>query len=61
MSSKTKDIARINEIIKSSPDFCTEKVERFKNEIASRKYSVAGEEIAKKILKEILAESEFPK
>ena len=61
MSSKTKDIARINEIIKSSPDFRTEKVERLKNEIATRKYSIAGEEIAEKILKEILAESEFLK
>jgi flagellar biosynthesis anti-sigma factor FlgM len=48
VSSKTKDIARINEIIKSSPDFRTEKVERLKNEIASGKYFVAGEEIAVK-------------
>ena len=34
VSSKAKDIAKINEIIKSSQDFRSEKVERFKNEIA---------------------------
>ena len=61
VSCQAKEVAKINEIITSSPDFRTEKVKRLKNEIATRKYSIAGEEIAEKILKEILAESEFLK
>lgn len=61
LSPKAKDIAKINEIIKASPDIRTEKVERIKSEIATGTYSVDGKEIAEKILKEILAESEFLK
>ena len=59
LSSKALDIAKINEIIKASPDIRAEKVERIKNEIAKGTYSVDGKEIAEKILKEILAESAF--
>jgi negative regulator of flagellin synthesis FlgM len=61
LSSKARDIAKINEIIKSSPEIRTEKVERIKNEIAKGTYSVDGKEIAEKILTEILAESSFLK
>ena len=61
VSSKAKDIAKVSEIIKASPDIRTEKVERIKSEIAKGTYSVDGKEIAGKILEEILAESEFLK
>tara|TARA_B100000315_G_scaffold195228_1_gene186042 strand:+ start:15411 stop:15746 length:336 start_codon:yes stop_codon:yes gene_type:complete len=61
LSSKAKDIAKVSEIIKASPDIRTEKVERIKSEIAKGTYSVDGKEIAGKILEEILAESEFLK
>lgn len=61
LSSKAKDIVKINEIIKASSDIRTEKVERIKNDIAKGTYSVAGEKIAEKILKEILSESDFLK
>ncbi len=61
MSSTAKDIAKINEIIKASPDIRTDKVERIKSEIASGTYFVEGKEIAEKILKEIIAESDFLK
>lgn len=61
LSSMARDIAQINEVVKASPDFRTEKVERIKNEIAAGTYSVSGKDIAEKILKEILAESAFLK
>lgn len=61
LSSKGRDISKINEIIKSSPDIRTEKVERIKNEIAKGTYSVDGKKIAEKILKEILSEADFLK
>ncbi|MCH7524131.1 MAG: flagellar biosynthesis anti-sigma factor FlgM [Bacteroidetes bacterium] len=59
LSSKARDIARINEVVKASPDIRTERVERIKGEIANGTYSVDGKDIAEKILKEILAESAF--
>lgn len=59
LSSKAMDIAKINEVVKASPDIRTEKVERIKGEIAAGTYSVNGKDIAEKILKEILAESAF--
>lgn len=61
LSTEGRDIAKISEIVKASPDIRTEKVERIKNEIAQGTYSVDGEEIAQKILEEILAESKFLK
>lgn len=59
LSSRAKEIAKINEIIKSSPDIRTEKVEKIKNEIAKGTYSVDAKDVAEKILKEILSESSF--
>lgn len=59
LSSRAQDIAKINQIVKASPEIRTEKVERIKNEIEKGTYSVEGKDIAEKILKEILAESAF--
>lgn len=59
LSSRAKDIAKINEIVKSSPDIRTEKVEKLKNEIEKGTYSVDAKDVAEKILKEILSESSF--
>lgn len=59
LSSKARDLGKINEIIKSSPEIRSEKVERIKNEIAKGTYSVDGQKIAENILKEILSESDF--
>lgn len=59
LSAKARDIAKISEIVKSSPDVRTEKIERIKNEIAEGTYSVDGQKIAENILKEILSESAF--
>lgn len=61
LSTEGRDIAKISEVVKASPDVRAEKVERIKNEIAKGTYSVDGKEIAKKILEEILAEAEFLK
>ncbi len=61
VSSRAREIAKINEIIKASPDIRAEKVERIKNEIANGSYSVDSKDIAEKILKEILSESFFLK
>lgn len=61
LSTKARDIAKISEIVKSSPDIRAEKVERLKNEIAKGTYSVDGQKIAENILKEILSESAFLK
>ena len=59
LSSTGKDIARISDIIKASPDIRAEKVERIKTEIDNGTYSIDGKKIAENILKEILSESSF--
>ena len=59
VSSKAKDMQRAHEVIKSSPDIRTEKVNRIKKEIADGTFRVETEELAGKILKDIITERTF--
>ncbi len=59
VSSRAQEAAKINEIIKASPDIRAEKIEKIKGEIANGTYSVDGKKIAEKILNEVLSENIF--
>jgi len=59
VSSKAKDIQQAHEAIKSAPEVRVEKVNRIKKEIAEGKFKVDNEELAGKILKDIITERNF--
>ena len=59
ISSKAKDIQKATEVVNAAPDIRTEKVERIKNEIAKGDYHVSSEDLAGKVLENIIAESKF--
>ena len=59
LSSKAKDIQKIHEAIKNSPDIRVDKVERVKAEIAEGRFHVNSNELAEKILKDVITESTF--
>lgn len=59
ISSKAKDIQKATEVVAAAPDIRTEKVERIKNEIAQGQYRVSSEDLAEKVLENIITESKF--
>ena len=59
ISSKAKDIQKATEVVAAAPDIRTEKVERIKNEIAQGEYRVSSEDLAEKVLENIITESKF--
>lgn len=59
ISSKAKDIQKATEVANASPDIRTEKVERIRNEIAQGNYRVSSEDLAEKVLENIITESKF--
>ena len=59
ISSKAKDIQKATEVVNAAPDIRTEKVERIKNEIAKGDYHVSSEDLAGKVLENIITESKF--
>ena len=59
ISSKAKDIQKANESINAAPDIRIEKVDRIKEQIANGSYSVSSEQLAEKILENIIKESNF--
>ena len=59
ISSKAKDIQKATEVVNAAPDIRTEKVERIKNEIAKGDYHVSSEDLAEKVLENIITESKF--
>jgi negative regulator of flagellin synthesis FlgM len=59
ISSKAKDIQKATEAVSTAPDIRTEKVERIKNEIAKGDYRVSSEDLAEKVLENIITESKF--
>jgi negative regulator of flagellin synthesis FlgM len=59
ISSKAKDIQKATEVANTAPDIRTEKVERIKNEIAKGDYRVSSEDLAEKVLENIITESKF--
>ena len=61
LSSKAKGIQQAQEVVKSSPDVRTEKVNRIKKEIAEGRFNIDSDVLAEKILKDIITESAFLK
>ena len=59
ISSKAKDIQKANESINAAPDIRIEKVNQIKEQIANGSYSVSREQLAEKILENIITESKF--
>ena len=59
ISSKAKDIQKATEAVNAAPDIRIEKVDRIKEQIANGSYSVSSEQVAEKILENIITESNF--
>jgi negative regulator of flagellin synthesis FlgM len=59
ISSKAKDIQKTTEVANAAPDIRIDKVERIKNEIAEGNYRVSSEDLAEKVLENIITESKF--
>ena len=59
ISSKAKDIQKVTEAVNASPDIRIEKVDRIKEQISNGTYSVSSEQLAEKILENIITESKF--
>ena len=59
LSSKAKDIQKAHEAVKNSSDIRVDKVERVKTEIAEGRFHVNSEELAEKILKDVITDSKF--
>lgn len=56
ISKKASDLHKISDIIQKTPDIREEKVAFLREKIASGSYSVSGQEIADKMLRESLLE-----
>ena len=59
LSSKAKDIQKSPEAVKSSSDIRVDKVDKIKAAIAEGSFHVDSHELAEKILKDVIVESEF--
>jgi negative regulator of flagellin synthesis FlgM len=59
ISSKAKDIQKATEAVNAAPDIRIEKVERIKDQIANGSYGVSSEQLAEKILENIIKESNY--
>jgi negative regulator of flagellin synthesis FlgM len=59
ISPKAKDIQKATEVVNAAPDIRIEKVDRIKEQILNGSYSVSSEQLAEKILENIIKESNF--
>jgi negative regulator of flagellin synthesis FlgM len=59
ISSKAKDIQKATEAVNAAPDIRIEKVDRIKEQITNGSYIVSSEQLAEKILENIITESNF--
>jgi len=56
LSQKTRDIEKIQEILRKTPDVRQDRVAHLKKKITSGEYNVNGKEVADQILREFLLE-----
>ena len=61
LSSAAKNIQQAQKTVKAAPEIRTEKVDRIKKEIAEGRFKVDSDVLAKKILEDIIRESDFLK
>jgi negative regulator of flagellin synthesis FlgM len=59
ISSKAKDIQKATEAVNAAPVIRVEKVDQIKNQIADGSYRVSSEQLAEKIIENIITESKF--
>lgn len=59
LSSKAKDIQKAHEVIRSTPDIRTDKVNAIKQKIADGSYKVDSQAVADKILKQVVTDASF--
>jgi negative regulator of flagellin synthesis FlgM len=59
ISSKAKDIQKAAEAVNAAPDIRIEKVGRIKEQIANGSYIISREQLAERILENIITESKF--
>ncbi|MBC8287496.1 MAG: flagellar biosynthesis anti-sigma factor FlgM [Nitrospinae bacterium] len=59
ISSKAKDIQKATEAVNAAPDIRIEKVDRIKDQIANGNYRVSSDQLAEKVLENIITESKF--
>jgi negative regulator of flagellin synthesis FlgM len=59
ISSKAKNIQKASEVINATPDIRIEKVDRIKGQIANGSYHVSSEQLAEKVLENIISDSKF--
>jgi negative regulator of flagellin synthesis FlgM len=59
ISSKAKDIQKATEAVNAAPDIRIEKVNQIKEQIANGTYKVSSEQLAEKIIENIITESNF--
>jgi negative regulator of flagellin synthesis FlgM len=59
ISSKAKDIQKATEAVNAAPDIRIEKVDQIKEKIESGNYNVSTEQLAEKILKNMITDSKF--
>ena len=59
ISSKAKDIQKATVAVNAAPNIRIEKVEQIKEQIANGSYIVSSEQLAEKVLKNIITESNF--
>ena len=57
LSSQSRDLQRIREVLAQTPDIRAEKVAALKKAVADGRYQVKAEDIAAKMVKQIIAES----
>ena len=57
ISSQSRDLKKIHDILGQTPDIRSEKVAALKKAVAEGRYQVSAEDIAAKMVKEIIVES----
>ena len=59
ISSKAKDIQQATKVVNATPDIRIEKVDQIKEQIKNGNYHISSDQLAEKVLKNIIDESKF--
>ena len=59
ISAKAKDIQQATKVVNATPDIRIEKVDRIKEKITNGTYHISSDQLAEKVIQNIITESEF--
>ena len=59
ISPKAQDIQKATKVVNATPDIRSEKVDRIKDQVTSGNYHISSDQLAEKVLQNIITESEF--